>query len=62
ASLEGIFKTGFMDEAEIAPELVGYVAIAKGFKIINGDENGNFLPKKALTRAEAAIIIYNYLR
>ena len=39
----------------------GYVAIAKGLNIVGGDENGCFNPNSALTRADAAIMIYNYL-
>lgn len=62
ADLKGIYKTSlFKDVDNINPDLLGYVAIAKGLKIINGN-NGYFYPKNNLTRAEAAVIIYNYLR
>lgn len=60
ASIEGIFKTDFADNADISPELLGYAAIASGLKIVNGS-GGYFYPKENITRGQAAIIIYNYL-
>ena len=60
ASIEGIFKTDFADSADIDPALLGYAAIASGLKIINGS-GGYFYPKADITRAQAAVIIYNYL-
>lgn len=61
ADINGIYKTGFEDENEISEEKLGYVAISKGLGIINGDENNYFNPNQNLTRADAAIMIYNYL-
>ncbi len=61
AEIKGIFKCPFADEAEIDPDLVGYVTIAYGMNIVNGS-GGKFMPKKTLTRAEAAVMIYNYLQ
>jgi len=61
AEIKGIYKTIFKDESSINPELVGYVTLASGLKIINGND-GYFYPKNKLTRAEAAIMIYNYLQ
>ena len=61
AELSDTFACGFTDSDSIAPELLGYAAIAKGMGIIKGDENGCFNPNDALTRADAAIMIYNYL-
>jgi hypothetical protein len=52
--------TGFNDQGSIDPELIGYVAIAKGMNIIGGS-GGNFYPKNSLTRAEAAVMLYNRL-
>ncbi len=34
ADIKGIFVTGFKDQGSIGPELVGYVAIAKGLGIV----------------------------
>lgn len=61
ALLDGIYKTPFSDEAEISQGYIGYVALAKGMNIISGDENSRFNPQDGLTRADAAIMIYNYL-
>ena len=60
ADISEIFKVPFEDEDEITPELKGYVAIAGGLKIVVGS-GGKFYPKNNLTRAEAAVMIYNYL-
>jgi hypothetical protein len=62
ADIKGIFNISFKDADRINPDLIGYVAIAGGLKIVNGDINGFFNPVKKLTRAEAAVIIYNYLQ
>jgi hypothetical protein len=60
ADIKGIFVTGFKDQGSISPELVGYVAIAKGLGIVGGS-GGYFNPRASLTRAEAAVMLYNYL-
>ncbi|MDD3298657.1 MAG: S-layer homology domain-containing protein [Firmicutes bacterium] len=60
ADIKGIFVTGFKDQGSMGPDLVGYVAIAKGLGIVSGS-GGNFNPKKSVTRAEAAVMLYNYL-
>lgn len=57
AELDGIFKTNLKD----ITDGIGYASILSGMKIINGDENGNFNPNSNLSRADSAIIIYNYL-
>lgn len=61
AELNNIYNLTFADADKIPTEKIGYAAIAKGLKIINGDENGCFNPNDKLTRADAAIMIYNYL-
>jgi len=61
AEIKGIYNCPFADKDEINPDLVGYVTIAYGLKIVSG-ASGNFMPKGTLTRAEAAIMIYNYLQ
>jgi len=57
ASIDGIYKTTFSD----VTENIGYISILNGLGLINGDENGLFNPEKHITRAETAVIIYNYL-
>ena len=61
ARLKGIFRTGFTDEAEIPEEELGYVAIAKGLGVVQGDRNGAFRPNDGATRQELAIMLYRYL-
>ena len=61
AEIPGIFICDFEDAEDIAPELMGYAAIAKGLGIINGSD-GKFMPKYALTKGEMAVVIYNCLR
>ena len=50
----------FADETEISDYAVGYVDMLYTGNILNGD-NGYFYPKNNLTRAEAAVGIYNLL-
>lgn len=51
----------FIDKESISEERQKYVAIAveKGF--MSGNADGSFSPKKALTRAEGATVIFNVL-
>ncbi len=62
AEIEGIFKCDFADADTINPAFYGYVAIAKGLGIINGDGSGIFAPAREMTRGEGAVMIYNYLK
>ncbi len=57
ANLSGIYNCMFPD----AINNIGSISILGAMKVFNGDENGNFNPDKQLTRAEAAVVIYNYL-
>ena len=57
AKLDKIYKPVFED----VNENVGYISILGAMGVFNGDENGLFNPDKNLTRADAAIVIYNYL-
>lgn len=61
AALSDIFNCKFKDKNEISPDLIGHVVIAKGLKIING-HGDYFRPKAKLKKADALIIIYNYLQ
>ena len=59
ALLQGIYKPGFSDDASILNGNVGYIALGKGFGILQGDQNGNCRPNDSATRAEAAVMLYN---
>ncbi|MGI6777351.1 MAG: S-layer homology domain-containing protein [Acetivibrionales bacterium] len=61
ADIKGIYKSIFKDEGQMNPDLTGYIAIASGLGIVNGN-SGYFRPKDNVTRAEAAVLIYNYLQ
>ena len=60
AKIQGIYKTGFADEADITPGMTGFVAIAKGLGIVSG-VNGKFEPQRNITRAEFVMMLYNSL-
>lgn len=61
AKLENVFITDFADNTHLKSCDVGYIAIARGFKIVNGDGN-TFRPYDNLTRAEGMQILYNVLK
>lgn len=57
-----IFKDLWSDEDKISIGFKGYLNIAYGLKIINGDgDTNNINPKYELKREDGANIIYNYL-
>lgn len=60
AEIKGIYKSNFKDANKINPELLGYVCLASGLKVMNGS-NGNFMPKTKMTRLDGLLTIYNYL-
>lgn len=62
ANIKGIYKCDFKDVSKMNPDLIGAITIVKGLGIINGDTKGNFNPKEKLTRAQTAILIFNYLQ
>jgi hypothetical protein len=61
ADIKGIYNCQFKDVNEISEGLVGYVTIANGLNIVSGDE-GYFKPQEKLSRAQAAVMIYNVLQ
>lgn len=58
AELKDTYKTAFVDEWQIDSELVGYAALAQGFKIFTGNV---FSPKENLKRNVVAQILYNLI-
>ncbi len=57
ANLEGIYVCPFAD----VTENIGYISILAAMGVVRGDGTGAFHPGDTLTRADAAILIYNYL-
>lgn len=61
ARLEGIFRTGFADDSSIPTEYYGYAALAQGLGLVGGAPGSQFLPNAGATRAEAAVMLYNFM-
>jgi len=61
AQLQGIFRTKFADDISIPAESYGYVALAQGLGMVNGDASNRFLPNANTTRAQAAVMLYNLM-
>lgn len=59
--LEVIPKIVFGDESSIADYAKRAVALMTQEGYVSGDENGNFAPRKSLTRAEAAAVLYRIM-
>ena len=57
AQLDGIYVPLFSD----VTENIGYTSILGAMGVIKGDENKKFNPAVTLTRADAVIMLYNYL-
>ncbi len=56
AYIENAYEADFVDRASIDRRLLGCAAIAKGLGLVNGNA---FLPKRYVTRAYCAELIYN---
>ncbi|MDR7869335.1 MAG: hypothetical protein RIN55_00650 [Tissierellaceae bacterium] len=61
AELTNIYADIFSDGENIDSNLKGYMTLAYGLKIINGDGSQDIKPKYELKREDAASIIYNYM-
>jgi len=61
AQLQGIFRTGFSDDASIPSACYGYVALAQGLGMVSGTGGGQFRPNANATRAQAAVMLYNLM-
>ena len=61
AEMKGIFRCGFTDDDAIPAADVGYVAIAKGLGVVQGDASGAFRPSDGAARQELALMLYRYL-
>ncbi|SET34138.1 S-layer homology domain-containing protein [Paenibacillus sp. NFR01] len=56
-----IVPADIADESEFDPSYQGSIQRALKYKIVSLDANGKFHPKSKLTRAEAAVMLYNAL-
>lgn len=60
AKLSQIFKVEYRDGHLLSDGIIGYPAILTGMGIICGNE-GMLRPRDSITRAEAAVMVYNYM-
>lgn len=60
ASMPDIFITDFADGSEIVREDVGFIAIARGLGVVEGNL-GSFRPYDCITRAEAVRLVLNFV-
>lgn len=61
AGLRGIFKVSFRDAGAIPEADLGYAALAQGLGIVKGDGQGSYAPGRTATRAEAAVMLWQYM-
>ncbi|MEA4955220.1 MAG: hypothetical protein VB096_06875 [Pseudoflavonifractor sp.] len=62
AQLKGIYRCDFKDAASISSDNLGYAALAQGLGMAAGDAAGNFTAERPATRAEAAVMLWNYMK
>ena len=60
AGMPDIFITDFADNSELKREDVGFIAIARGMGLVQGDAS-LFRPYDEITRAEAVTLIFNFV-
>lgn len=60
AKMNNIFKCDFADKNLLSNDKIGCAALLSGFGVVAGD-GGELRPNSYLTRAETAVMIYNYL-
>jgi len=60
AKLNDIYKVKYADAHLISQEKIGYPAILTGMGVICGS-GGKLRPTESITRAEAAVMLYNYM-
>ena len=61
AQLSDIYKVSYSDGDKLSEGSIGYAAILSGMGVINGD-GSELRPQDNITRAEAAAILYRYLK
>ena len=61
AAMPDIFITDFADNSDLKREDVGFIAVARGMKLVQGDD-ALFRPYESITRAEAATLAVNFLK
>jgi len=62
ANLSGIFRCDFTDAGDIPASGLGYAALAQGLGIISGDSQGRYAASRPAQRAEAAVMLWKYMK
>lgn len=62
AALEGIYRCGFTDAAGLSAQQLGYAALAQGLGLVKGGADGAYAPARAVTRAEAVAMVYQFMK
>lgn len=61
AKVTGVYTASFADAGELGDDDIGYIALAEGLGIIQGDEAHLFRPSAPVTREAAAKMLYNFM-
>lgn len=62
AKVKGIYTCPFADKDKIAESDLGYAALAYGLGMARGDELGRLNPTSTMTRQEAAVMLYHFMK
>ncbi len=62
AKLQGIFRCDFADAGSIAEADLGYAALAQGLGLVHGDDGLNYAADRPATRAEAVVMLWQYMK
>jgi len=62
AQLQGIYRTGFSDEADIPEGLLGYAALAQAMNVAQGDSAGKVDPNRSATRGDAGAMLLAFMQ
>ncbi len=57
AELKNLYNCPFND----VKTHIGQISILNAMNVLTGDEKGNFNPQSTLSRADCAMLFYNYL-
>lgn len=61
ARLQGIYRTDFSDESDIQEDLLGYAALAQALNVVRKDDAGQMNPGQAATRADAVVMLFEFM-
>lgn len=62
AGLSGIYRCDYKDARQIPANALGYAALAQGLGIVPAGNGASFDADRAATRAEAAVMLWRYMK